>query len=171
MRSTPVLDGVAVIDTAITTLVGLRTDTLTTSERLEALDALTAVSNRLATVENTLITGLQRQATHAELAGSLPDTLAAVTRITTAEAKRRITDAENTTTRTALDGQPLAPRLPATATALATGQLSRDHIREIHRFFDRIPATIPADDRAQAETFLAHQASALRPDELMCPGL
>ena len=103
MRSNRVLEEVAVVGAAITTLTGVRTDILTTQERLESLEALAALTHRLAAVENTLITGLQRQATHAELAGSLADTLSRVTRTTSAEAKRRIKDAEDTATGTALD--------------------------------------------------------------------
>lgn len=166
MRSNRVLEEVAVVGAAITTLTGVRTDILTTKERLESLEALAALTHRLAAVENTLITGLQRQATHAELAGSLADTLSRVTRTTSAEAKRRIKDAEDTATGTALDGQPLPPRFPTTASHLAEGNLSREHVREIHRFFDRTPTAIPADEREKAEAFLADQATALRPDEL-----
>jgi len=166
MRSTQVLDGVAAIGTAITTLAGLCTNTLTTRERLEALADLASLTRRLAAVENDLISGLQRQATHAELAGSLAETLSRVTLITPAEANRRVTDAEDTTTRAALDGQPLPPRFPATATALAEGKLGREHLREIHRFHDKIPHCVPADERDKAETFLAATATTLRPDEL-----
>ena len=166
MRSIEVEAGLAGIDTAVTTLAATGLDALDTAGRLDALTALASLTRRLAAIENDLITGLQRQASHAELGGSLADTVARVTRCTTAEAKRRITDAEDTTSRTALDGQPLPPRLPATAAALAAGHLGREHLREIHRFFHDIPAAVSAADRDHAEEFLAHHAAGLRPDQL-----
>jgi len=166
MRSIEVRDGLAGIDAAVTALAATRLDHLDTTDRVGALTALAALTRRLAAVENELIAGLQRQATPAELGGSLADTLARATLSTTAEAKRRITDAEDTTARTALDGQPLPPRFPATAAALAAGHPDRAHIREIHRFFHDIPAAVPAEERDHAEEFLARHATTLRPDQL-----
>ena len=166
MRSIEVRDGLAGIDAAVTALAATRLDHLDTTDRVGALTALAALTRRLAAVENELIAGLQRQATPAELGGSLTDTVARATLSTTAEAKRRITDAEDTTARTALDGQPLPPRLPATAAALAAGRIDRAHIREIHRFFDKVPSAVQFDERERAEAFLAEQAAKLRPNEL-----
>ncbi len=166
MRSIEVEQGLTAIHTAVTALAHTRLDNLGTPARLCALSALAAVTRRLAAIENDLLIGLQRQATPAELAGSLADTVARATLNTTAEVKRRLKDAEDTTAGTALDGQPLPPRLPATAAALTAGRIGRDHIREIHRFFNGIPAAIPAEERDKAEALLAELAGALRPDEL-----
>ena len=169
MCSTDVLPADAALNAvqaAVTALAGSRLDTLDTGQRLAALAAITAVDRQLAGVENQLITGLQREATHADLGDGLTSTLARVTRITKAEATRRIRDAEDTATRTAITGEPLPPRFPATAAGVAAGTLDRTHVREIHRFFDKLPANIPADERDRAETFLAEHATRLRPDEL-----
>jgi hypothetical protein len=124
------------------------------------------VVRRLAGVENTLIAGLRREAIPAELAGSLAMHLATALHITTAEARRRVMDADDVGPRTALTGEPLPPRLPDTAAGVAAGTLDRGHVREIHRFFDRLPAQVDTDDRDRAETFLAELAADLSPDQL-----
>ena len=159
-------DALAGLQAAVTALAGSRLDTLDTGQRLATLSAITAADRQLAGIENQLITGLQREATPAELGDGLTSTLARVTRITTPEANRRIRDAEDTATRTAITGEPLPPRFPATAAAVAAGTLDRTHVREIHRFFHKLPANIPADERDRAEQFLADIATRLRPDEL-----
>ena len=159
-------DALAGLQAAVTALAGSRLDTLDTGQRLATLSAITAADRQLAGIENQLITGLQREATPAELGDGLTSTLARVTRITTPEANRRIRDAEDTATRTAITGEPLPPRFPATAAAVAAGTLDRTHVREIHRFFHKLPANIPADERDRAEQFLADIATGLRPDEL-----
>ena len=151
------------VQAAVTALAGSRLDTLDTGQRLAALAAITTATRQLAGVENTLIAGLHREATPADLGDGLTSTLARVTRITKAEATRRIRDAEDTAPRTALTGEPLPPRFAATAAAVAEGALDRSHIREIHRFFDKLPAAIPPDERDHAETFLADHARRLRP--------
>ena len=151
---------------SVAALADARLDALDTGQRLAMLEAITAVGRQLAGVENQLIAGLQREATHADLGDGLTSTLADLTRITKPEANRRIRDAEDTATRTAITGQPLPPRFPATAAAVVAGVLDRTHLREIHRFFDKLPAAIPADEREHAEQFLAGIAARLRPDEL-----
>ena len=156
-------DALAGLQAAVTALAGSRLDTLDTGQRLATLSAITAADRQLAGIENQLITGLQREATPAELGDGLTSTLARVTRITTPEANRRIRDAEDTATRTAITGEPLPPRFAA---AVAAGTLDRTHVREIHRFFHKLPANIPADERDRAEQFLADIATRLRPDEL-----
>ena len=83
MRSIEVRDGLAGIDAAVTALAATRLDHLDTTDRVGALTALAALTRRLAAVENELIAGLQRQATPAELGGSLADTLARATLSTT----------------------------------------------------------------------------------------
>jgi Domain of unknown function (DUF222) len=44
--------------------------------------------------------------------------------------------------------------------------LDRAHVREIHRFFDRLPTAIPAEERGRVESFLANLAAELSPDQL-----
>jgi Domain of unknown function (DUF222) len=162
----PVDAALSAVQAAVTALAGSRLDILDTGQRLAALAAITAVTRRLAGVENELIAGLHREATPAELGDGLTSTLARVTRITKPEATRRIRDAEDTAARTAITGEPLPPRFAATAAGVRSGALDRTHVREIHRFFDKLPAAIPTDERDRAETFLAEHARRLRPDEL-----
>ncbi len=158
--------GLAGLTAAVSTLADTHTAALTTTDRLAALTQLAVATRRLAAVENQLIAGLRRDASHAELGGSLPDTLARTLLLAPAEATRRIKDAEDTTSHLGVTGQTVAPRRPATAAALAAGTIDRTHVREIARFFTRIPAAIGHTDREQAEAFLAEQATGLRPDEL-----
>lgn len=157
------LDG---LDTTIDELSRTGLDAMTTGQRLAALSALACAGRRLAAVENELIAGLRRDAIPAELGDGLAPTLARVTLVKPAEAARRVRDAEDTAARVALTGEPLPPRFEATAAALAQGRVGRDHVREIHRFFEKVPAGIPADERDVAERFLAELAATLRPDEL-----
>ncbi len=163
---TPADEAVAGIEAAVTVLAGSRLDTMDTGQRLAAITAITSITRRLAGVESELIAGLQRDTTHAELGDGLTSTLARVTRITKPEANRRIRDADDIAPRTAMTGEPLPPRLPATAAGVRSGALDRTHVREIHRFFHKVPANIPAEERDRAEEFLADLATRLRPDEL-----
>ncbi len=162
----PADDALADLQAAVTTLAGSKQDTMTTGQRLATLSAITAVARQLAAVENQLIAGLQREATPAELGDGLTSTLTRITLVSRSEANSRIRDADDTATRTAMTGEALPPRFPATAAGVAAGRLDRAHVREIHRFFDKIPASIPTDERDHAEEFLADIASRLRPDEL-----
>ena len=111
--------GVAGIEAAVTALAGSRLDTMDTGQRLATITAITSIDRQLAGVESELIAGLQRDTTHAELGDGLTSTLARVTRITKPEANRRIRDADDIAPRTAMTGEPLPPRLPATADAVA----------------------------------------------------
>lgn len=140
---TPVDIALLQLHDTVHTLTGAPLDTMDTNQRIQALAAITRATRGLAGVENELIAGLHRTAVPAELGDGLKSCLAGALRITKTEAGRRISDAEDTATRTALTGEPLAPRFPATATALRAASIDRAHIREIHRFFERIPVGIP----------------------------
>ena len=87
-------------------------------------------------------------------------------RISPAEARRRAVMAEPLAARTALTGEPLPPRHPATAHAWRQGLLDVEHVRVIQRFLTELPLAISAEDRADAEAFLAEHARELRPDQL-----
>jgi hypothetical protein len=162
----PVDSALTELDAAVTVLAGARTDVLDTAHRLQALTAISRTTRRLAAMENELIAGLAREATPVELGDGLTSCLSATLLINPAEAADRLRDAENVATRVAMTGQPLPPRFPETAAKLRAGELDRAHVREIHRFFHKLPALIPADERDKAEAFLADLATRLRPGEL-----
>ncbi len=96
---------------------------LTTPERLALLERLEYETRRLRTPGHALLNQLEAQASNEELGGTLHTALADRLRITKAEAARRIEEAEDLGERRALSGEPLAPRLSATAAAQRDGQL------------------------------------------------
>jgi len=87
-------------------------------------------------------------------------------RITKAEARRRICDAEDLGQRRALTGEPLAPRLTATAAAQRQGLIGDGHVKVIRSFFAHMPAEVDLFTREAADADLADKASGYRPDEL-----
>ncbi|MEJ2866120.1 DUF222 domain-containing protein, partial [Actinomycetospora flava] len=86
-------------------------------------------------------------------------------RIPTAEAKRLVGEARDLCPRSSLSGEPLPPRLPATATVAAAGEVGPAHIaiiRTTMRRLDRVDA-LPVDDWTAAEQTLADEATRLGP--------
>ncbi|MGV0908041.1 DUF222 domain-containing protein, partial [Mycobacterium novum] len=67
---------------------------------------------------------------------------------------RRIDEAADLGPRRTLTGQPLAPVLPAVATAQRKGRLGAEHIAVIRALFDYLPDSIDAGTLAQAEQHL-----------------
>ncbi|OMC43669.1 hypothetical protein A5745_17490 [Mycobacterium sp. IS-2888] len=141
-------------------------DVLTTPERLRALESLESAARRLRAPQHTLINQLGAQAGPEELGGPLRSALADRLRITKAEAARRIAEAQDLGPRRALTGEPLAPRLSATATAQRQGRIGDGHVKVIRDFFAHLPAEVDLCTREAAEADLAEQASHYRPDEL-----
>jgi hypothetical protein len=144
----------------------LRCDALTTPERLALLQSCEEIRRLLPAVEHPLINQLREQADQAELGGKLAPVLADRLRITRAEASRRIHDAADLGERTALNGEPLPPALPATAEAQRNGELGAGHVAVIRSFFHRLPDFVDIETRAKAEAQLARLAAEHRPDEL-----
>ncbi|MEB3983281.1 HNH endonuclease signature motif containing protein [Mycobacterium sp. 663a-19] len=154
------------LDTALDRLGELSFEVLTTPERLRALELLECAARRLRAPQHTLINQVGAQACAEELGGSLRTALADRLRITRAEATRRIDDADDLGERRALTGQPLAPRLAATATAQRAGLIGDGHVRVIRGFFAHLPAEVDLSIREAADADLAKHAAHYRPDEL-----
>ena len=144
----------------------LRCDALTTPERLALLQTCEKVRRWLPAVEHPLINQLSTQADPAELGGKLAPALANRLRITRADASRRIHEAADLGERTALNGEPLAPLLPATAQAQRNGDLGPGHVAVIRSFWHRLPDFVDPETRQKAEAQLARLAGEHRPDEL-----
>jgi hypothetical protein len=117
-------------------------------------------------VEHALINQLAEQADPAELGGALAAALANRLRISRADASRRIHDAADLGERRALNGEPLAPLLPATAAAQRNGEIGAGHVAVIRGFVHRLPDFVDIETRAHAEAQLARLAGEHRPDEL-----
>jgi hypothetical protein len=118
-------------------------------------------------VDHKLIHQLTSQSTPRDLgAKSWPKVLSEALRISEAEAKRRIKQAQLLGPRTALTGEELAPQLPNVAAAQARGQIGAEHVRIIEKFFDDLPARVDGQTRELAETDLARIATGLGPTQL-----
>jgi hypothetical protein len=143
----------------------LRCDALTTPERLSLLARCETLRRWLPAIEHPLINEL----THieaSELGGKLPAVLADRLRISRTEASRRVHEAADLGERRALNGEPLAPVLEATAAAQRNGDLGPGHVAVIRSFFHRLPEFVDIETRGQAEAQLARLAGEHRPDEL-----
>src|SRR5271154_6326722 len=144
----------------------LRCDALTTPERLALLQSCEELRRQLPAVEHPVINQLNEQADEAELGGKLAASLANSLRITRADASRRIHEAADLGERTALNGEPLAPLLPATADTQRNGDLGPGHVAVIRGFWHRLPDFVDIETRQKAEAHLARLAGEPRPDEL-----
>ncbi len=147
-------------------LCELSFDVFTTPERLRALEHLERVARRLRAPQHALINQLSTNASEEELGGKLRSALADRLRITKAEAGRRIDEAEDLGERQALTGEPLAPRLSATAAGQRNGLIGDGHVKVIRSFLTHLPAEVDLSTREAAEADLAEKAGGYRPDEL-----
>jgi hypothetical protein len=154
------------LESAVDDLTALHFDALTTPERLRILERLEAVTRRLPVAGHALINGVRQQATSVELGGKLAHALADRLRITRSEATRRIHEAQDPGERRGLTGEPLPPRLAATAAGQRVGKIGRGHVGVIRRFFERLPCWIEAAACERAEAKLARLATQFRPDQL-----
>ncbi|UXA05602.1 HNH endonuclease [Mycobacterium sp. SMC-2] len=155
-----------VIDAAIADLVNYDCDALAAREQLAMLGRCEKVRRSLPAVEHPLINNLARQATPEELGGTLPHAIAEATLISRAEASRRVKEAADLGPRHGLTGEPLAPILPATATAQRDGKLGAGQVAVIRRFFHRLPGWVDADTRDAVEADLATHGTQYRPEQL-----
>ena len=150
------------LDQAVEVLAAADLDCLGAAERYEVLERLETARRRQIAVSSSLVCGLE------QVPGCppVPVALSDVVRISRAEARRRIRDAEQLAPRITLTGQPVPPVLPATAVAWSAGVLDIEHLRVIQSFIRDLPGDIPAPAVAAAEEFLAEKAAELRPDQL-----
>lgn len=161
------VDGVDMVVAGLAIVQQSSVDGLTHPELLAQLDRLKGVAWALPAVEHRLLARLAAEADPKALGGtSLADVLCTRLRISKTEAKRRITDAEVFGPRTAMTGEPLAPRLPHVAAAQQRGDIGPEHLRVITKFFDELPAHVDYQSREAAEADLARIATGLGPTQL-----
>jgi hypothetical protein len=154
------------LKTAVSEVVGLSFDVLTTPERLNLLERLEGEARRLPVSGYALINQIAEQADETELGARLPAALAERLRITRGEATRRVAEAAELGPRRALTGQPLAPLLTATAQAVRTGGIGGAHVQVIRGFLHRMPSSVDVETREKAEAHLARLATQFRPDQV-----
>ncbi|MEJ9078715.1 DUF222 domain-containing protein [Gordonia malaquae] len=85
-------------------------------------------------------------------------------RLSAGENRRRRDAAAGLIPMFTFSGEKLDSPLPATAAAVADGDLSLEHVTEIVAMVENIPAAIPAEDKARAEAQLAEVARTLTPE-------
>ncbi len=98
--------------------------------------------------------------------GSTARLLAGMFQLSAAEARIRVEHAAMIGTRRALAGQTLPPRLPATAAALAAGEIGAGQLRVITETMATLPASVPEPAREQVEADLADYARDFDPRRL-----
>ncbi len=141
-------------------------DALTTPECLAVLERLERETRRLPVPGHTLINQLSRQAGEVELGGKLSHALANRLRISRGEAGRRIREAADLGPRQSITGEPLSPKLAATAAQQRAGEIGAGHVSVIRRFCEQLPSWVDAATQQQAEAKLARQGTQFRPDQL-----
>jgi len=167
MSSDRVGAAVAEFRAAAAALVERSFDEFTHRELVELLGELETVTWQLPAVGHRVIARLQREASPAELgAKSLGSVLTQRLRISGREVRRRLAEAEDLGPRTALTGQPLAPKLAPTASAQAHGALGPEHVTVIRSFLDTLPGWVDPEIRALSEQTLVHVGSGNGPEEL-----
>jgi hypothetical protein len=151
---------------AVSGLLELSFDALTTPECLALLERLETEARRSPVPAHALINQLARQAGETELGGKLGHALANRLRISRGEAARRIHEAEDLGPRQSIAGEALPPRLEATAARQRCGDIGAGHITVIRGFLHRLPDFVDLDTRQIAEGQLARLGGEHRPDEL-----
>ncbi|MGH3674225.1 MAG: HNH endonuclease signature motif containing protein [Mycobacterium sp.] len=148
-------------------LASLSWGQLTHSELLNVQSRLETLASKLPAISRKLICRLMAEASPSELGGSSwANVLATRLRISPAEARRRIAEAEDLGERTTLTGELLEPRLPNTAAAHAAGSINTEHVKVIRSFFSDLPDAVDIETRSKAEAHLARIATGLGPTQL-----
>jgi hypothetical protein len=154
------------LDVALDKIAALEVETLSSAERLELLERNETARRRLPALCHELINELAGTATRLELGGSLAVALAERLHLNRGEAGRRIHEAADLGPRRALTGQPLPPKLPATAAAQHAGVIGAEHVGIVRAFVQRLPDAISVAAAEEAERQLAGYAARVCPDEL-----
>ncbi|HTM85268.1 MAG TPA: HNH endonuclease signature motif containing protein [Mycobacterium sp.] len=159
------LEDCAVLDAAVSRLLQIDVEALSTRQQLVLLEHLERVRRRLPAVGHPLINALQ-YADPREIDTSVRNDLANRLRITRGELSRRIHEAAELGPRRALIGQPLDPVLAVTAAAQRDGALGRAQISIIRECLHRLPGHLTDDERSACESDLVDYGCDFRPDEL-----
>ncbi|MEV0294046.1 HNH endonuclease signature motif containing protein [Nocardia sp. NPDC050710] len=145
----------------------VRTDALSSADRLVMLQRLEMVTRALPAEGLELVAQLHQQWSSNEFAAvSIVETIADGLRIAPAEARARLRAAEELAHRTRLDGEVLEPEMPATAAAQRDGAIGAAHVKVLRDFQHHLPSGVDAAARVRAEIELATHARVLRPDQL-----
>ncbi|MGV9799024.1 DUF222 domain-containing protein [Mycobacterium sp. NPDC003449] len=140
---------------------------LTPGELLELQTRREVVARRDPVIDHALLAALTAQTgPKAVGAKNWAEVLRIRLRISAQQARRRLRDAENLGPRTALSGQPLAPRRAATAAAQAAGRINQEHVDLLDTFAEHLPDWVDATTAQQAEQTLLAVAAHQPPEAL-----
>jgi len=153
------------LDAAVAAIGELNFDNYEIAVRLGALERLETARRLQVATSHDAIAGLAKE-DPADVGGPIHKVIADWLRISCAEARRRMCNAEQLSPRITLTGETLPPELLATAKAWRCGVLDGQHLRVIQTFVRDLPQTTPVEVVERAERFLAQQAAKLRPDQL-----
>ena len=153
------------VDAALDKLDALDSAALSNAERLEVLERRQNWRRRLPAGEHELINELGHAPVE-ELGGRLAQVLVDRLRIYRRDAARRIDEAVDLGPRTRLIGEPLPPKLEATAVGQRAGLISTEQVKIIRAYFAQLPLFVDEPAKVDAEGKLAEVASHYRPDEL-----
>ncbi|HZQ31845.1 MAG TPA: HNH endonuclease signature motif containing protein [Mycobacterium sp.] len=155
----------AAVAAALDRADALSLDGLSHEERLKLLEVRQRWRRRLPAGEHALVNEVN-SATREELGGAPAHVLADRLRIRRGEARQRIAEAADLGPRRTLTGQPLPPKLEATAARQRDGLIDAEHLKVIRMFFAQLPSFIDEPTRTKAERDLASVAATYRPDQL-----
>ncbi|CRZ18540.1 HNH endonuclease signature motif containing protein [Mycolicibacterium neworleansense] len=154
-------------EAAAATIAAVSHDVLTLTDLQWIATRRERVARAQVTVDHAIIVRIADQITPQTTGGnSMRDILVHSLRISKAEAQARLDDAVALGPRRAMNGEPLAPKLPTTAATQARGEIGVAHVRVIRKFFKQLPAGVSAESRDSAEELLGRTAARLTPDEL-----
>jgi hypothetical protein len=136
-------------------------------ELLDAICGIEVLTRKTHAVMLELIAGLDAAGVAAEQGfGNTRRLLAAVLDCSAGHARARVHEAHQLANRRTLTGEVLPPLLPATAAALATGQIGAGALRVITQTMAQLPSMLSQHDRDQVEATLAEQARSFDPRRL-----
>ena len=160
MSGTAVLEAAQRVRAAYEDLAATDIDALTREELLSLGDELQGVSNALPTQWHRLLTRLKTQ-THPKWLGAKTwnEVLRTRWRLSTAEAGRRLADAEHLGPRQAFTGAPLEPTQAAIAAAQSLGLITGEQVTLIRDTLRKIPKRIDHDTRCRVEVDLVRIAA------------
>jgi hypothetical protein len=133
-------------------------------ELTELFAELEAERRRLEAVDHQFVAQVRERHLCGEYAaGSVPDLLIDLLRLSPAEAKRRTVSARDLGPRHGMSGEPLEPIFPEVAAAQAAGEISSEHARTVMRIVDAIPLALQAEHQATVEATLVEFARRMNP--------
>ncbi|MEV0295981.1 DUF222 domain-containing protein [Nocardia sp. NPDC050710] len=140
---------------------------LTDDEIVHALREVEQATRTLAAIGHRLIVEASDRSLPSHTGtGTVKKFLMQTLRLSNADATARVAAATSLGVWHDMGGDPVEPRLPATAAAQADGAISADHARSIAAVMKRVPGSTSDADFRAAEQILADFARASSPDDI-----